>query len=81
MLTVAGDDRSRGSGVRSEHEIRQSRRCGAGHGSLPAGGSRGSGRPRTAAAASTSTAEHRRRVDLANDPDHAVRQYAPQAGS
>ena len=42
---VAGDDRSRGSGVRSEHTSTQSRRCGVGRRRLSGGRGRGDGRP------------------------------------
>ena len=47
IVAVTGDDRSRGSGVRSEHTNTQSRRRGAGRRCVSGGRRRGNGRPRT----------------------------------
>ena len=76
-MTVAGDDRSRGSGVRSEHTSTQSRRCGVGRRRLSGGRGRGDGRPRPASA----PAQHRRRrgSDLVVHPGDVERHHAAQA--
>ena len=56
LLLVTGDDRSRGSGVRSEHTNTQSRRRGAGRRCLSGGRRRGNGRPGPSGNGSTTTA-------------------------